>query len=171
MKKLMILMSCAMLMLAVGCKKNDEPKPDPQPDPQPQPEVLDSISGSVSQPSWAAPESYDMTASMTAIVSVDLSLTYPKQVEAEKWKLADGDLLAAFCGDKCLGVDTLEADRNNLFFLYIAGLNNEDIKDVQLRYYSKQVKNIFKSNSTFSFSNDSQLGSVGTPYTPEWTKQ
>lgn len=157
--KLLIVASCALLLIAAGCKKNNSDEPE-----------LEPIAGNVETPSWTSPETYDMTASMTAIVKVDLSANYAQQVTKEGWQTGEGDLLAAFSGETCLGVDTLNADRTDLFFLYIAGVNEEMTEDIQLRYYSKQLKNIFKAKELIPFSNDAQLGSASIPYMPEIVK-
>lgn len=155
--KLFIVATCALMLIAAGCKDKTPVEPE-----------LDPIAGNVETPSWTAPESYDMTASMTAVIKVDLSQTYPRQVEKEGWKTGEGDLIAAFSGETCIGVDTLGADRADLFFLFMSGLNEGDIEDVQLRYYSKQLKNIFKATELIPFRNDAELGSVSEPYTPEF---
>jgi len=155
--KLFIAASCALMLIAAGCKDKNPVEPELKP-----------ITGNTETPSWTAPESYDMTASMTAVVKVDLSQTYPQQVAKEEWKTGEGDLLAAFSGETCVGVDTLEADRTDLFFLYIAGLNEGNNEDIQLRYYSKQLKNIFTATELIPFRNDAQKGSVSEPYSPEF---
>ena len=40
--------------------------------------------------------------------------------------------------------------------------------EVQLKFYSPDLKRIFVAKETFTFRNDAQLGSVSEPYTPEW---
>lgn len=155
--KFMTIAICALLLFAAGCKDNNQPSTDPK-----------SIAGNIEKPSWAAPTDYDMTASMTAIVKVDLAKTYPVEVANDKWQITEGDLLAAFSGEKCLGVDTLNADLSGLFFLYISGQNGDNNEDVQLRYYSTTLKNIFVSKELIPFSNDAELGSVSAPYSPEF---
>ena len=158
MKKLMVIASCAVLLIVAGCKDKNTPE-------------VESLVGSVATPSWQAPESYDMTSSMTAIVKIDSA----EQLAAVKDKMTDGqivhegDLLAAFSGENCLGVDTIHADQAGLFFLYIAGSSEENPANVQLRYYSTQLSNIFAANESFAFSNDGHLGSVSIPYTPAWS--
>lgn len=163
MKKLMVIASCAVLLMAAGCKDKNTPE-------------AESLVGSVATPSWQAPESYDMTSSMTAIVKIDFTQSFSaEQLAAVKDKMTDGqivhegDLLAAFSGENCLGVDTIHADQAGLFFLYMTGSSEENPANVQLRYYSTQLSNIFAANESFAFSNDGHLGSVSEPYTPAWS--
>ena len=40
---------------------------------------------------------------------------------------------------------------------------------MQLRFYSPDLKRIFVAKEVFPFHNDTQLGSITEPYTPEWT--
>lgn len=167
MKKLMILASCAMLLLLAGCKKENNTPDQPQP-------AAEVISGNVEQPAWVGikDDEYDMTSSMTIVVKVDLSLTYPEQVAQANWQVVEGDLLAAFSGETCLGVAAPQADMANLFNLFVAGSNKQNVGDVQLRYYSKQLKNIFAATETFPYSNGGSLeSSVSKPYAPKFEVQ
>lgn len=149
-----------------GCQDNNNPQ-DLTP--------FESLVGSVETPAWQSPEDYDMTASMTAIVRVDISQSFTARQLAEvKKKLGtdqvinEGDLLAAFSGETCLGVDTIKVGQTDLFFLFMAGSNDVTAKDIQLRYYSTLLKNILIANQSFAFSNDGHIGSVKEPYTPTW---
>ncbi len=167
MKKLMLIASCcAVLLLAAGCSNSNQPQ---------DPATTAPLAGAVEQPAWLSPKQYDMTTSMTAIVRIDLTQSFTAgQLAAVKDRLTDGqvahegDLLAAFSGENCLGVDTLSADREGLFFLFVTPTDT-DAADIQLRYYSTQLKNIFVAASSFPFSNNGHLGSVAEPYTPIWT--
>lgn len=151
---------CAVMLLA-ACKQKEEPKPDPQPDPQPE---VESIASDKSAPTWAAPSEYDMTASMTAIIRVDLSMTYSaEQIQAGNYQLSENDVLAAFSGETCLGV---AEQIDGLFYLYIT--SPSDDSQVKFRYYSATLKNNFVSRESVPFSNDSSLGTVSSPYTPEF---
>ena len=147
--KFFTLITCVLLVLA-GCK--DKPK-EP-----------DSIIGTTERPAWTNPEDYDMSSSMTAIVQVDLSATYTaEQLAAANYAQTANDLLAAFSGDQCLGV---AEQVDGLFFLYIT--TPEDGGNVTLKHYSSVLKNIFTAQPV-PFRNDTQLGTVGEPYSPEWT--
>ena len=153
MKKFRNVMILCALLLVAGCT-SEEP---------------DAISGDVATPTWADPTSYDMTASMTAIVDVNLSYSFPAQVANLKNPLTkDGDLLAAFDGETCLGVAKLV---DGLYFLYItapvSGTESESAP-VTLKYYSKDLKNIFVGTETITFRNDTQLGSIAEPYIPRF---
>lgn len=161
-KNLFLIASCMMLLFAAGCTEEaDELQPaNPQ-----KPNTETTITGNQSKPSWAVPEDYDMTSSMTTIVKVDLSFTYPDQVAALKEKvLNEGDVLAAFDGNTCIGVAELT---DNLFFLYITSPASED-NQVAIRYYSATLKNIFVAQETITFSNDAHIGSVSEPFAPKF---
>ena len=154
-----------LTVFIAGCK--NQQKPD-------EPAIDTSLIGNVDAPSWQSPEEYDMTTSMTAVIKVDFSQSFTaEQLAGIKDKMTDGqiahqgDLLAAFSGDNCLGVDTLGADQSKLFFLFMTA-GNSGATDVQLRYYSTQLKNVFVSKTSFPFSNDEHLGSVAAPHTPTW---
>jgi hypothetical protein len=145
MKRIFIIASCALLLLAAGCK-------DKQNEPQ-------SISGSQDRPAWTVSDDYEMVSSMTAVVKVDLSLTYPEQVSALSFSPSADDLLAAFSGETCIGL----ADYvDGLFFIYITGTS----EPVRLRFYSSELKNTFVSEDTFPFRNDTQEGTTAQPFTP-----
>ena len=122
MKKSMLIATCALLLLAAGC--NDKNKPE-------------TITGNVAAPAWTAPEKYDMTSSMTAIIRVDLAVNYPDQVAKAQWQVAEGDVLAAFSGETCLGVAELV---DGLYYLYITAPSEGT--NVKLKYYSAALKNI-----------------------------
>lgn len=127
----------------------------------------DSIISDKSAPAWTVSDNYDLSSSMTAIIKVDLTLTYPTQVKEAS--VDAGDLLAAFNGDKCVGV---ASPQDGLFYLYIAGLPTEDGNaqaentPIKLRYYSAVLKNLFVAKETIPFVNDAHMGSVAEPYKP-----
>ena len=146
----MIIASCALMLLAAGCKQK--------------PVEPESIIGTTVRPVWTDPEDYDMSSSMTAIVKVDLSKTYTaEQLNAANYQQTAEDLLAAFSGDKCLGV---AEQVNGLFFLYITA--PEEGSNVTIKHYSSVLKNIFTAQPV-AFRNDTQLGTVSEPYLPAWT--
>ena len=65
MKKVRVLcLLCAMFCL-VSCEKDKS----------------ETIINNLPAPSWTATDDYDMSSSMTAIIRVDLSKTYPTQVK------------------------------------------------------------------------------------------
>lgn len=107
--------------------------------------------GNVEDPQWKITvDTTDMTASMTAIVKVSFT---GKQ-----------GTLAAFMGDDCGGI----ADYiDGLYYLYISPSANANA-NVQLRFYSPDLKRVFVSKQTFPFVNDGNQGSVSAPFTPEW---
>ena len=107
--------------------------------------------GDTPDPQWKITvDTNDMTASMTAIVKVSFT---GKQ-----------GTLAAFMGDDCGGI----ADYiDGLYYLYISPSANANA-NVQLRFYSPDLKRVFVSKQTFPFVNDGNQGSVSAPFTPEW---
>lgn len=151
-RKFLIIMSCAMLLGVAGCNdKKNEPA---------------SIIGNTEKPVWVSPSNYDMAASMTAVVKIDLTSTYSaEQLSAAAYKQSADDVMAAFAEDSCLGVGIYKEDYG-MYWLYITA--PESGKAVTLKYYSAALKNIFVSGS-FPFSNDTQLGLVSQPYIPTWT--
>jgi len=146
-----VLALCSLfVLLLAGCKKEPETLISDQP-----------------TPNWTAPEQYDMTSSMTAVVRVDLTRTYPSQVKEAESAINEGDLLAAFIGEECVGV-TKPAE-GNLFYLYISGpKSGSDDAQVTLRYYSALLKNTFAAKQTIPYVNDAHHGSVTEPLTPDF---
>jgi len=123
-------------VLFSGCDRNNEP--------------VEPAAGTTSDsPDWKAPDSYDITSSMTAIVKVDVA------------SANEDDLLAAFSEENCVG---LTRPQSGLCFLFISG----PAKSIQLRFYSGEHKLIYTARQTFPFVNDGHLGSVSEPYTPTW---
>lgn len=131
---------CSVFCILTGCKGKEEPV-NPFVNP-----------GTTENPNWVTGEN-NMTASMTAIVKVSFA--------------QNEGTLAAFMGDKCCGIATYKADYG-LYWLYISPAT-EAGGDVQLRFYSPDLKRIFVAKEVFPFHNDTQLGSITEPYTPEWT--
>ena len=132
----------------------------------------ETIIGTKDAPSWTAPEKYDMTASMTAIIKVDLSFSYPEQVAAlpdSVQVVSDGDVLAAFADTACLGV----ADYvDGLFYLYVSGPTSSDSETkLTLRYYSKALKNNFVAPDAMVFANDAHEGSIAKPVMPKFVME
>lgn len=151
-KNFKIIALCSLFLVALmGCKGRNEP------------EQTKTIAGNVSKPSWTAPSDYDMTSSMTALVEVDLSLSF-KADQLAGWKLSKDDLLAAFDGNTCLGVAMV---KDGQFFLYIT--SPQEGNSVSLKYYSASVKNSFTATESVPYQNNSKLGSPADPYMPKWT--
>ena len=108
--------------------------------------------GNVANPEWTVSGENNMTSSMTAVVKVSFA--------------ENEGTLATFMGDQCCGIAEYIAEYG-LYWLYMSPVT-EAGGDVQLRFYSPDLKRIFDATSTFPYSNDSQLGSVAEPYTPQW---
>jgi len=151
--KWMMAIVCVAMCALVACKdsKKDEPE-----NPQPSQPTSTDINGNKTRPSWAVPDEYDYTSSMTAVIRIE-KLAGKTIAETD---VTEDDLLAAFNGDSCLGVTS---PQEGLFFLYICGTEG----DVSLRYYSAHYKNIFEQTAAFPFKNDTQKGTVSDPYVPE----
>lgn len=115
---------------------------------QNKPEEPESLNGNVPNPEWSVVQGDEIISSMTAVIQVN-------GLEA-----SGDDVLAAFAGDECRGVADYE---DGLYFLYISG----PAEQVALRFWSAHYKNVFVSEP-FPFVNDSQLGTVGSPFTPEF---
>ena len=109
--------------------------------------------GDTPNPNWELTVENDLMSSMTVIVKVSF---------AEK----EG-ILAAFIGDDCCGVTTSENYNEGRYNLYISP--SEQGEDVQLKFYSPDLKRIFVAKKTFKYVNNDRLGSPSNPYTPEWT--
>ena len=72
-------------------------------------------------------------------------------------------MLAAFEGENCIGV---AEQKNNMFFLYISA--PKENTEVQLRFYSDALRNIYIANESLTFSNDACIGTILYPYTPKF---
>ena len=109
--------------------------------------------GDTPDPHWVITVENDMTSSMTVIVK----LSFAEQAGT----------LAAFIGNDCCGVATSENYIDGLYYLYISP--SAQGEDVQLKFYSPNLKRIFEAKETFVYVNDGRLGSPSVPYTPTWT--
>lgn len=145
-KKLFALCSLFLVLCSLtGCKDKGK---DPE-----------SLFGNAARPTWTVATDYDFASSMTAVIRVDLTAQYPSS--AKDFVLKDDDLLAAFSGDRCLGV---ASPQDGLFYLYVTGADGE----VSLRYYSAYYTNIFLAKDAFPYQNDTQLGLVSAPFVPQF---
>ena len=141
-RALSVCVLCSVFCTLTGCKGKDQPV-DPYVTP-----------GDTPNPNWVLTvDTTDLTASMTAIVKVSFAKS-------------EGTL-AAFMGKDCCGIGQFNADLG-LYWLYISPATEGD-GNVQLRFYSSELKRIFDAKATFPFRNDTNLGTVAAPYTPEWT--
>ena len=132
MKKCIITLFALVGLVFSGCQKENITATDT-------PGTFGTPNGNVENPMWSVDTNYDYSSSMTAVVEVALTLSYPQA--ANNWHVDSSDMVGAFCGDKCVGVATL-------------------------RYYSSILKNIFYSDVVFPFSNGSQQGTVNQPLRP-----
>lgn len=138
-----LVLSLLVLLPITGCKdKNNNPE---------------TLAGSVERPVWTAPEDYDKTSTMSVVAKVDLKIQYPEL--AADYALNSQDLLAAFAGDKCLGI---ASPTDGLFHLMVTSTEGS----FTLRYYSAQYRNLFTTDPIV-FQTDARLGTPDHPYTPK----
>ena len=110
----------------------------------------------VDDPKWTVTVDNNMTMSMTVVAKVNFT--------------ESPGVLAAFMDGACCGVAGKEEFKEGLYFLYISPAT-EAGGDVQLRFYSPDLKRIFAADKAFPFVNDSQLGTVLDPYTPNFVME
>ena len=154
MKKSIIILIALMGLIVTGCQKENVTAPIT-------PDNPDIPAGNLSAPYWLVSPNYDYSSSMTAVVEVDLSLTYP-QID-NNWHVDTADMVGAFCDDKCVGV---AKPTGSLFFVYITSPNPSLNSHVSLRYYSAVLKNIFYGDVEFPFNNGDRRGTVNNPLRP-----
>lgn len=156
-------LALAAALLMAGCtKENTEPTNTVPIDTVPE---RDIPTGDIPTPAWAYDQDYDYTSSMTAVVGVDLTATYP-DLTPDDWQINSGDLLGAFAGETCLGVSS---PTDGLFFLYITS-PAESGADITVRYYSAQLRNVFLADEVLHFESGTQQGSVTNPLTPAFSE-
>ena len=130
------------ILCSVFCTLTGCENPDPYVNP-----------GDTPDPHWVITVENDMTSSMTVIVKVSFA--------------EQAGTLAAFIGNDCCGVATSENYIDGLYYLYISP--SAQGEDVQLKFYSPNLKRVFVAKETFVYVNDGRLGSPSAPYTPTWT--
>ena len=156
MKKSIIILIALMGLLVTGCQKENVSAPIT-------PDKPDIPAGNLSAPNWNVRPNYDYSSSMTAVVEVDLSLTYPQI--GNNWHVDTADMVGAFCDDRCVGV---AKPTGSLFFVYITSPTPGNNEPVTLRYYSSVLKNIFYGDVAFPFCNGDQRGTVNNPLRPQF---
>ncbi len=157
-----------LLLFLVSCGKDGNSDVDTTP-------VRNIPMGTVPTPEWAVASGYDYSSSMTAVVAVDLTCTYPDLTSAE-WQVDTADRLGAFVGNECIGVT---APTDSLFFLYIVAppqsgtpascRQNKSGADIRLWYYSARLHNLFLGDTVLHFENGGRIGSVAEPLRPLFT--
>ena len=163
---LLSLAACGLLLAFSACKGDDDNIPQPS-------TTQETLASNKEKPAWLNPNDQDMPLSMTAIIRVNLSLSYPQQMAAFSNSSASGqipeqnDLLAAFSGETCLGVAQYI---DGLFFLYIANPPQGADQAIDIYYYSATLKNIFVARKACTFIADDCKGSVSAPLEPKFLK-
>jgi len=143
-KVLAVCVLCSVLCALTSCEN-----PDPF-----------TTQGNVENPNWTVTVENDMTASMTAVVKVSFT--------------SQPGTLAAFIGDDCCGVAEYKPEYG-LYWLYMSKDQRQETNDqrpmtndIQLRFYSPDLKRIFVATSTYPFHNETNLGTIADPLTPAW---
>ena len=142
-----IILTCFVCLLT-GCSKDSSD---------------DYYMGNVERPSWTTNSNYDYSSSMTAIVRVELIQTFPDN--GDIFVYGEGDLLAAFVDDECVGVASMV---DGLYFLYMALPDNYNSSAnivINLHYYNASLKRIFLSESSLEYQSDACIGTADNPMT------
>ena len=113
MKKFLVLASCVMMLLAVGCSERNKPE-EPK-----------SNTGNVADPQWVVTVETDLNSSMTVVAKVTLG--------------DNNGTLAAFIGDDCCGVAKAQ-DEDGLYLLFISP--SESGNTITFKFYSPAQKHI-----------------------------
>ena len=140
MKKFLVLASCVMMLLAVGCSERNKPE-EPK-----------SNTGTVADPQWVVTVETDLNSSMTVVAKVTLG--------------DNNGTLAAFIGDDCCGVAKAQ-DEDGLYLLFISP--SESGNTITFKFYSPAQKHIYTANETMTYVADGHEGTVAAPFTPTWT--
>ena len=156
MKRIIITLFSLVGLVFAGCHKESITSIDTN-------GTLGTPNGSVDAPLWSVDTNYDYSSSMTAVVEVDLSLTYPRI--GDSWHIDSSDMVGAFCGNQCVGV---ARPSGILFFVYITSPTPGNNEPVTLRYYSSVLKNIFYGDAAFPFCNGDRQGTVNNPLRPQF---
>ena len=98
-------------------------------------------------------------------IACEITICYMTAIIKVSFTSKEGTL-GAFIGNDCCGIAEYNAEYDT-YWLYISP-STEAGGDVQLRFFSPDLKRIFSASSTFPFRNDTQLGTVAEPYTPSW---
>ena len=154
MKKSIIILIALMGLIVTGCQKENVTVSDTPNNPG-------IPTNNLTAPRWVVDTDYDYSSSMTAVVEVDLSLTYPRI--GDSWHIDSADMVGAFCGNQCVGV---ARPSGILFFVYITSPTPGNNEPVTLRYYSSVLKNIFYGDVAFPFNNGDRRGTVNNPLRP-----
>jgi len=157
MKRTIIAISFVLAFVLASCGKDSSSTTDTVPE-------RNIPSGNIPTPGWDVAPGYDYTSSMTAVVEVDLTGTYPDLTPAD-WQVDTADRLAAFAGEECVGVT---APTDALFFLYIVAPTQNDA-DIKLWYYSARLHNVFQGDMVLHFENGGRIGTVAEPLLPSFT--
>ena len=154
-------MAFVVVCLVAGCHKEEDDdnnnNNNNNTDPTEKPVIP---TGNVPTPDWPVPSDYDYSSSMTVVAQVDLTETYT--LTSDDWQVDTADLLAAFAGEECIGVTKPVGD---LFFLYIIP-PTQDNEEIQLRYYSTRLRNVFQAKDPLTFVNGDRIGGVNDPLKP-----
>ena len=107
--------------------------------------------GNTEDPQWVITADNNLPSSLTAVVRVSFA--------------QQKGTLAAFMGEECCGI----ADYiDGLYWLYVSPAGDTNT-NIQLRFYSPELKRIFVATETIPFRDNAIIGDVEDPFTPSWT--
>jgi hypothetical protein len=105
-------------------------------------------------PAWKADETGRYPASMTAVVSLPVTL---------RAAAGEGDQLAAFVDGECRGTGVqVKLDTTTVYFILIRGLTDEQ-SPVVFQYYNAKSSYLYKSEPVLRFLTDKVYGTAQNP--------
>lgn len=151
------------VLLFTSCSKDDdesssEPTIEKGNDKAPLWTPMDPKVKLLTAPLWKVIDDYDLTSSMTITCKIVSGNTAVK--------VAEGDMVAAFIDEKCVGVATFtKVDYyGKEFFLYINDvLEDKSTSNIVLKYYSSSWQVVYQWELPQSFCKDAILGKVDDP--------
>lgn len=149
MKKIAIFLMAAVMLLVVGCKPQDDPKPDPDP-----------VDPTWPRPSWQVSPLADVSHSMSIIFAL------PDSIEQHAGLT---DLAGVFSGDQCLACGTLQrTDIGYRAMMLVSGPATNMSRQLTISYYCTATQKLYVSCETVAYVADSRLGSVDEPHMFTW---
>ena len=156
-----------LVVTMVSCSDSDEPVSGVKPqwtvvqevgaNPELPDYNLTVPSGSDPFPDWQQPDNSLYSTSMHAVMRM------PENILPFA---SPDDVLAAFIGDECRGISTVDNIGSELF--YFIGIKGDDgeSRPVELRYYCARLSRLFTAAELLDFVADGRYGSPSSPYVP-----
>lgn len=115
------------------------------------------------KPDWQAPDMFVYPSSMTAVIRMS---------DYIRPDITSDDCLAAFIGTECRGVaEQVENAQGEVYYLVQVKGNQDEVRNVEFRYYCHRKKEIFIAGESVAFESDVTLGSMDSPYMLTWNSQ